>query len=215
MKMILFQSLKKNTIRCLLIIASLSLFFIVWLTFFTDNNFLDKSAFIFVSLHTTQSRTNFFKIITFFGNHQFLIPANLLLIAYLIIRKNNTKAFTAGLVALSSLGLMSLLKNLIQRNRPSEPLVEGITNFSFPSGHAFMSVAFYGLLMWWVITHFNRNWQQRAVIFILLLIILLIGFSRVYLRMHYFTDVIAGFCMGTIWLIICISLIESFQQKNQ
>lgn len=212
--MVLHQKIKKKTILCLLILSGLLLCFTVWLVFFAESNFMDERAFVFVTPHITQNRTIFFKAITFFGNHLFLIPANVILIAYLLIKKKNWKAFTASLVALSSLGLMSLLKNLIKRYRPAEPLVEGINNFSFPSGHAFMSVAFYGLLMWLTITFVKNKLHQRIVISFLLLMILLIGFSRVYLRMHYLSDVIAGFCIGTIWLIICISLIDSIQQRQ-
>jgi membrane-associated phospholipid phosphatase len=210
----LWAASKKFKLR-LFATAWLLLLLILWLVFINDNFNLDEAVFSVITPHIIQVRTNFFETITFFGNHQFLIPANFILVAYFLIRKKKWKAFTAGVVALSSLGLMSLLKNLIQRIRPPEPLVEGITNFSFPSGHAFMSVAFYGLLIWWTKSCVKNKWQQQIVISFLLLLILLIGFSRVYLRMHYFTDIMAGFCMGTIWLIICISLIENFLQRKQ
>ena len=153
------------------------------------------------------------KAVSFLGNHIFLIPANLLFIAYLIFRKNKWEAITAGVVALSSLVLMSLLKNLIQRHRPASPLVEGITNFSFPSGHAFMSVAFYGLLVWWALSSIKNKWQQRILISFLLFLIFIIGFSRIYLRVHYTTDVVAGFCMGTIWLIISLIIMDTIQAR--
>jgi len=213
MKWILPQAVSKNALW-LFATAWLFLALVLWLVFINNSFNLDEAVFTAITPHINQVRTNFIKIITFFGNYQFLIPANLILIAYLLIRKKNWKAFTVSLVALSSLGLMSLLKNLIKRSRPAEPLVEGITNFSFPSGHAFMSVAFYGLLMWLTITCVNNKWHQRILIFLLLFIIMLIGFSRVYLRLHYLSDVIAGICMGTIWLIFCISLIGSYQQRH-
>jgi undecaprenyl-diphosphatase len=214
MKVVLHQSFKKTVILCLLIITSILLCLIVWLVFFADSNFMDERAFVSVTPHITQTRTLFLKTITFFGNHQFLIPANLILIALLVINKEKWKALTTGVVALSSLGLMSLLKNLIKRIRPPEPLVDGITNFSFPSGHAFMSVAFYGLLIWLSITFIYNKWLQRIVISVLFLIIIMIGFSRVYLRLHYLSDVIAGACIGTIWLILCISMMERIGRRK-
>ena len=108
---------------------------------------------------------------------------------------------------------MSLFKNLIGRHRPADPLIQGVTNFSFPSGHAFMSVAFYGLLIAWIMTSIKSNWQRQAAITFLVLLILLIGFSRIYLRVHYLTDVIAGLCTGTIWLITCFWLMNKAATK--
>lgn len=142
--------------------------------------------------------------ITFFGNHEFLIPANLLLVFFFLLNKKVVPAVQVLFVAISSLCIMSLLKNLIQRHRPPDPLVEGITNFSYPSGHAFMSVAFYGLLIWHI-TQKNKNGRVEKIgIAGLIAIILLIGCSRIYLRVHYATDVVAGLSLGTLWLLFCL-----------
>ena len=123
-------------------------------------------------------------------------------------------AIRTATVLLSSLLVMSLLKSLIQRQRPPNPLVEGITNYSFPSGHAFMSVAFYGLLIWYTNIYIRNKWLQRMVIFFLLLVIAAIGFSRIYLRMHYATDVIAGICLGFVWLDFCLWFIDNKQTSR-
>jgi undecaprenyl-diphosphatase len=117
-------------------------------------------------------------------------------------------AIRTSFVLLSSLLLMSLLKRLIQRQRPPDPLVDGITNFSFPSGHAFMGVAFYGLLIWYTSVCISNKWLRRIVILFLLFIIAAIGFSRIYLRVHYATDVIAGVCIGFVWLDFCLWFID-------
>ncbi len=151
--------------------------------------------------------------ITFLGNPSFLVTVNLVLIAVLILLKNYKAALTAAAVALSSLGIMSLLKNIFRRHRPDLPLIEGITNFSFPSGHAFMSVAFYGLLIWLTAKYIPAKIVRQFFIIFFVIIILLIGFSRIYLRVHYTTDVLAGFCMGTAWLIVCLALMETLQEN--
>ncbi len=117
-------------------------------------------------------------------------------------------AIRTATVLLSSLLLMSVLKRLIHRQRPPDPLVEGITNFSFPSGHTFMGVAFYGLLIWYASVYISNNWFRRTVIFFLLIVIAAIGFSRIYLRVHYATDVIAGICIGFVWLDFCLWFID-------
>lgn len=192
-------------ITFLLLLLALLLFFgIVWAVFVYRGLHYDEKLFSIISLHTTESRTYFIRLITFLGNHEFLIPANLVLIFYFLIKKNKPLALRVTITALSSLGLMSLLKNIFQRHRPEQPLIDGITNFSFPSGHAFMSVAFYGLLIWLAAISITNTMLRRIIIAILLLLILAIGFSRIYLRVHYTTDVVAGFCMGFTWLMSCL-----------
>lgn len=207
---------KKNTTlyKIVLCIATVILLLIVWLIFIANNTQPDESIFNFLSYHTTAPRTNAMKVITFFGNHNFLIPANLLVIAFFIFKKSKQDALKVLIIALSSLGLMSLLKNLFHRYRPINPLIEGITNFSFPSGHAFMSVAFFGLLIYFFSHRLKESRWKPILISIFLFIIFLIGFSRVYLRVHYTSDVIAGWIFGGLWLLLCLSVLNKFLNKN-
>ncbi|MGH2552188.1 MAG: phosphatase PAP2 family protein [Chitinophagaceae bacterium] len=214
MKEYIHPPLKNNVARWLIISAVLLLIFIVWLVFIDGNITPDEKVFGLVGPHITPGRTQFMKAVAFLGNHKFLIPANLLLIAVLLLCKYKWGAITAASVALSSVGMMSLLKNLVQRQRPSNQLVEGITNFSFPSGHAFMSIAFYGFLIWWSASTIKNKIQQRLLISFLLFLILIIGFSRIYLRVHYTTDVFAGFCIGIIWLFFCLWLTDKFKPAS-
>lgn len=198
----------------LLVITLLFCFASIWLVFITSNRIPDEKIFDAIAPHISESRIYFMNGISFLGNHRFLIPANLLLIAFFTFKKDKWSALTVAAVELTSLGLMSLLKNLIGRHRPMNPLLDGVTNFSFPSGHAFMSLAFYGLLACWVATGIKNNWNKGLVISFLLLLTLLIGFSRIYLRLHYTTDVIAGLSIGTIWLIFCLWLISKIKNAS-
>lgn len=203
-----------KTILCWLLAVSLLLLtLIVYIVFITGNNILDEKVFNFVDIHRTAGRTSLMKSVSLLGNHNFLIPANILFIIYFITRKNKWGAITVATVALSSLGLMSLLKNIIGRHRPAEPLVQGITNFSFPSGHTLMGVAFYGLLIWWAAKSITNIWQRRIVISFLIALLLLIGFSRIYLRVHYITDVLAGFCIGITWLLFLLYIMKRAEEK--
>lgn len=207
---------KKNTTlyKIVLCIATVILLLIVWLIFIANNTQPDESIFNFLSYHTTAPRTNAMKVITSFGNHNFLIPANLLVIVFFMFKKSKQDALGVLIIALSSLGLMSLLKNLFHRHRPINPLIEGITNFSFPSGHAFMSVAFFGLLIYFISHRMKARRWKHLLISVLLFIIFLIGFSRVYLRVHYTTDVMAGWFFGVFWLLLCLSVLNKFLNKN-
>ncbi len=197
--------------KILLAIALLLIFFLVWVVFVYGINSFDQKIFNLLTPHITESRTRMMRFISFFGKHTFLIPAICLLVIFFLFRKNKWMAIKTAIVLVSSLLVMSLLKSLIQRHRPPNPLVEGITNYSFPSGHAFMGVVFYGLLIWYASIYIRTKWLQQIIIFFLLLVIAAIGFSRIYLRVHYATDVIAGICIGFVWLDFCLWLIDKKQ----
>jgi membrane-associated phospholipid phosphatase len=188
--------------------ALLTLIFVIWLVFIANNTRPDEVVFDLVAPYTNGERTDWMKKISFLGNHQFLIPANLLLIAFFITVKKHKDALLVTIVALSSLGLMSLLKNLTQRYRPAYPLVDGITNYSFPSGHALMSVAFYGILAFYAVKMIKNPVIKITILLLLFAVTLLIGFSRIYLRVHYTTDVIAGFSIGVCWMLFCFWLLQ-------
>lgn len=182
-----------------------------------DHEF-DFLVFDKVSQFVTPFNTSFIQAITFLGNHNFLVPVNLLLVTYfLFIKKHRWYSIKVPAIALGGLLLMTLLKQLFNRPRPLIPLLEPVKGLSFPSGHAMMSVSFYGLLIllvWENVT--NRFWKWLFTS-LLVILILLIGFSRIYLRLHYFSDVMAGFAAGVIWLSICVWIIgrmERFSKKE-
>lgn len=170
--------------------------------------------FIFKKLQPlhTKSNDNIMLAITLLGKHQFLIPANLLLIfIFLIFKNQHHYAISVLLVSLSCLLLMFILKHLFRRNRPSPPLIFKAKGKSFPSGHAMMSVCFYGLLLHMLLLTGMGHFFQIIVIIFTVLLILIIGFSRVYLQVHYLSDVLAGFIIGTCWFYICLHELERIQ----
>jgi undecaprenyl-diphosphatase len=178
--------------------------FVIWLVFIAKKTWPDETVFNTLSPYRSEGGTFLMRLITFLGNDAFLIPANLLLILFFIIAKRHKDALVVTVVALSSLGLMFLLKNSFQRIRPVAPMVDGISNYSFPSGHALMSLAFYGLLIIYAARHIQNRILRQSIYLLLGFLILLISFSRIYLRVHYTTDVIAGLSIGVCWLIFCL-----------
>src|SRR5688572_7613396 len=160
--------------------------------------------------------TSFLQIITFLGNHNFLIPANLILIFYfLFIKRHRLYSIKVPVVALGGLLLMTQLKQFFSRPRPLLALLEPVKGLSFPSGHALMSVSFYGLLIYLVWENVKEPIWKWLLISLLVILILLIGFSRIYLRLHYFSDVIAGFSVGIIWLSVSIWTIRRLEQYSR
>ena len=169
---------------------------------------------VFDRLHVWVSpRANRFMLfITLLGKHQFLIPANLLLIFFfLVIQPQTWFSIRVTTIALSSLVLMFLLKYLFGRKRPLSPLLKAARGLSFPSGHAIMSVTFFGTIIY-ILRHTMEDDLLRAMLIVLLvLLIFLVGFSRIYLRVHYASDVLAGFIIGTLWLFISLGVLENLE----
>lgn len=196
----------------LLVVFTISLFsflFIAFRVFYLDKTGADEKAFAFAHNLVNDSTTSIMEFVTFFGSHYFLVPANLILCAYFLLRKKSRYSIKISAIALSSLLIMVGLKLLFNRHRPLIPLLEPARGLSFPSGHAFMSVCFYGLLM---IIIWKEERPHPVLKWVLLLLViallLMIGFSRIYLRVHYFTDVLAGFCIGSFWLMLSSFLID-------
>lgn len=103
-----------------------------------------------------------------------------------------------------------LLKELVQRPRPEDINLVVETGFSFPSGHSMVAMAFFGLLVWLVWHHEKDHTMRLACCAGFSLIILLIGISRIYLGVHYASDVLAGFCISLAWLAMYTSVAAPF-----
>jgi membrane-associated phospholipid phosphatase len=153
--------------------------------------------------------------ITVLGGHKFLVPANLAIIAYAyFIRRRKWFALKTFAVAFSSLLLMFGLKALFNRSRPISPLLGEVAGLSFPSGHAFMSFTFFGLLIYVVYQRVDHKLVKWMLICLLLTITFLVGMSRIYLRVHYPSDVMAGFAIGTMWLILSLYIMHLIEKNK-
>lgn len=131
----------------------------------------------------------------------------LVVLIALVVRRHWLEA-VGFLVCLSGEAILNLgLKNVFERSRPELFQVVTEAGYSFPSGHAMMSMCLYGMAAFLIARHI-RDWGWRlGVIIIAVALAVAIGVSRVYLGVHYPTDVVAGFFAGGVWLAVCISLI--------
>ncbi|MDP2709186.1 MAG: bifunctional DedA family/phosphatase PAP2 family protein [bacterium] len=131
-----------------------------------------------------------------------LLTALLLAAAYFLIKKNWYKS---GLVFFGAAGLImgELFKLLVNRPRPDGGLISE-SGLSFPSQHAFMAFIFFALAILLFAPKIKKYWLRYLFILGSAALILLVGFSRIYLKVHYFSDVLAGYALALFWLTFLI-----------
>ena len=147
------------------------------------------------------------KFITNFGGAIFLIVLTIIL----LISIKNKKI---GLSIFSNLAIITilnqLLKRILQRPRPTEFRIIEETGYSFPSGHSMVSMAFYGYLIYLIYKYVENKYVKWILISLLSVLICLIGVSRIYLGVHYTSDVLGGFLISISYLVIYISAVNKF-----
>jgi len=145
--------------------------------------------------------------ITQLGESFFIAIATLSVSAILWISSKRWQILSFWLTIVGSTALALLCKNIFMRARPGDAvLIE--TSGSFPSGHATIAVAFYGFITYLILTQARSKTARWGIIFLSYTGIILIGFSRLYLGVHYLSDVLAGYLVGGLWLLIGILLTE-------
>jgi membrane-associated phospholipid phosphatase len=195
---------------------SLSLLIIIIRQIFYHKEYaLDERVFSYFNQFVNDTNTKIMQVFSFGGSHYFLVTAWLILIfCYYFTHRNKWMAIKMPIIALSNLLLMLGLKFFFNRPRPMIPLLKHVPGLSFPSGHAFMSFIFYGFLIYLIYHDVKKRWVKWSVICVLVFIILAIGVSRIYLRVHYTTDVVAGYCFGMISLLILFWLLKRIEHYN-
>jgi membrane-associated phospholipid phosphatase len=147
--------------------------------------------------------------VTTLGSAWVLVPLAVGAAIFLVSRGSPRHA---GLVVLAIVGAEALtlsLKAVIERQRPlfASPLVSE-SSPSFPSGHATVSLAVYGALAYVALRHLGNSVAGRVAVGGAVVLVLSIGFSRLYLGVHFLSDVLAGFSVGLAWLVMCVLVID-------
>lgn len=156
--------------------------------------------------------TTIVKFITSLGGAFMLITVSMLSIIFLKNKKIGL-CITANLGCITALNL--LLKNIVQRDRPIGFRLVNESGYSFPSGHSMISTAFYGLIIYFVYKNVQNKSLRNIICVLLIILIILIGCSRVYLGVHYASDVIAGAVTSVAYLIIITRIISKMGDRNE
>ncbi len=165
---------------------------------------------------TSQIGDRIFALITSWGNAVVIIVGTILLGLWLLKWKRWEQLIFLD-TTVGGAGLLNLvLKQLFARPRPDYPRAYlTAPGFSFPSGHAMVSIVFYGTIAYLACSYLKRFRAKLLVSISALLISGLIGFSRVYLGVHYISDVLAGWAAGMAWLAVCILVDQIYMRWNR
>lgn len=146
------------------------------------------------------------------GEIKFIIVATVIMLLYIAIFKKDFRGVLFVLLTVGvGNGLNQLLKRIFARPRPE--IEDQLSSFSFPSGHAQISVLFF-LTLAYLISIWLKNKKWKFTTYgLMLVLIFLIGLSRIAEGRHYATDVLAGWSIGYTWFIICVLWYESKKHK--
>jgi undecaprenyl-diphosphatase len=133
---------------------------------------------------------------------------------YFLSRHQKLNLAALGMALLGGIILNSTLKLLFARERPyfADPLVIE-QNFSFPSGHAMMSLIGYGIFTYFLLRGLKNGYARFLLMIGVIILVILIGTSRVTLGVHYLSDVIAGFAAGGFWLTACMIALSTLRRR--
>ncbi|MFL5802908.1 MAG: bifunctional DedA family/phosphatase PAP2 family protein [Roseiflexaceae bacterium] len=176
---------------------------------------VDLAVSQFLAAHREPPFTEAMLIVSFAGSPLLVLVVSLALAIYFAWRRRWSECSMLVLAVGGAELLDVLLKLLFARPRPTllNPLLI-LSSYSFPSGHAMGAMAFYGLLAYLVIRRVHVwRWHLAAGV-ISVVLILLIGFSRMYLGVHYLSDVLGGYAAGFVWLVVTITGVETVVRRR-
>ena len=161
---------------------------------------LDLNIYKFFSENIINDKlTPIVKIITHIGGAKIVLV--LTVVAIILIKGLKNKLFLlTGIVGTA--GLNVVLKHIVQRERPNINRLIPEKGYSFPSGHSMMSMAFYGMLIFLIFKYVKNTALKWTLIVILTILLSTIGITRIYLGVHYPSDVIGGFVVSLTYLFI-------------
>ncbi|WP_404346474.1 phosphatase PAP2 family protein [Sutcliffiella horikoshii] len=153
------------------------------------------------SLYRIGEMVGFFTFLSYIGSKLFFYPALVVLTTFILFKRNWYMALFLWANLIGVRFLNTLLKTIFSRDRPSLDHVVEAGFYSYPSGHSMNSMAFFGAIAFLCYLIIKQSWLRNTLMTVCFVLIGLIGFSRVYLGVHYPLDVLGGYLMGASWIL--------------
>lgn len=177
-----------------------------------DLQAIDEAVGEFVISFRSDALTTYFKVATDLGDRNAYIAFTVLMAAFFFLKKRSWKFIAQTTIVLLLATLSNIvLKRVFNRARPSLDHLVEVNTLSYPSGHSMSAMAFYGFLIFLCLRYRMARWLRFLLVSILVILILSVGLSRIYLGVHYPTDVAGGFVGGLIWVAFCAVVFSIFE----
>ena len=175
--------------------------------------YIDKLAYhLFIEKLRNDKLTTFMKLATKLSNPEVMIIIAIISILFCIKLIKNKKLSLGIILNLAGITIINqILKFIFRRERPNGYRLIEMSGYSFPSGHAMASLAFYGLLIYITKRLVKNKYLKILLITLNIAIIILIGVSRIYLGVHYLSDVLTGYSISIIYLLITTKLLNKYK----
>ncbi|MBT2736304.1 phosphatase PAP2 family protein [Bacillus sp. ISL-7] len=177
--------------------------------------YFDRTVIDMVQGSETLVLTNVMKFFTFIGSAPFVIVLSLFLLLFLykVLHHRLELILFASAITGSAI-LNGILKQFFQRVRPDFHRLIDIEGYSFPSGHAMNAFTVYGILSFLLWRHIPSRFGRGVLISVSIIMILAIGISRIYLGVHYPSDIIGGYFASGFWITTAILFFQYYQEKR-
>lgn len=193
--------IKKNRIRCIILGLCLILFITIMIFVVIKKDlYIDEYVYSLISKLRSSDMTNIIKIITNIGG-TIIITVVTILSLFIFRNKKINICIILNLLGIFILNNV-LIKNIIARGRPSGINIIEENGYSFPSGHTAISTVVYGYLIYLIYNYVSNKKLKYVLISILSIIILVVGLTRIYLGVHYTSDVLGGYLLGISYLLM-------------
>lgn len=189
----------------ILLCITLFILFLLWTNFLIKGKLSIIDETIYSKIKFNSQKTKFFKIITNLANTIYFIIICTLLVLFL---PNKKPALLISIAMIIDAGIVYIVKHIIKRERPNIKRLVVEKGYSFPSGHTFSATCFYGLIIFLICTSNISLIYQIMLTITLIILIITIGISRIYLGVHYFSDVIGGFLLSSSYVCLYVYLMS-------
>jgi undecaprenyl-diphosphatase len=172
---------------------------------------VDHAVTDWLQVHGTETGESIFVGVSYLGAQ--LLIAILVIVAIVLLARRDWRHLAVLIVTCGGGSLLNVvLKTVFHRVRPSFASEFHVASWSFPSGHAMDSLIVYGLFAYWLAERFPKRtallWFGAAIL------VIAIGYARIYLGVHYLSDVLAGYSAGFTWLVVCVTA-DGFAERRR